>query len=161
MWYIYRIFFYVSGNPGYLCTRPTLSNVLPSPTTMIQQPKSLLSNQSLETPAPAPTPSPLLPLPSSSTPIGNSVSPIAANGDGDTRPVFFFDIDNCLYPRSYKIHDMMKDLIHKYFVNHLGMFFSSFFLFYFFYDTSHILPPPACQSIHAHLTRPHKTCRNQ
>lgn len=39
----------------------------------------------------------------------------------DNRPVFFFDIDNCLYPRSYKIHDLMKESIHQYFVNHLGM----------------------------------------
>ncbi|KAF8423081.1 putative hydrolase [Tirmania nivea] len=39
----------------------------------------------------------------------------------DNRPVFFFDIDNCLYPRSYKIHHMMGKLIHQYFVNHLEL----------------------------------------
>lgn len=55
----------------------------------------------------------------------NSNSNSSNNGAGpetakDTRPVFFFDIDNCLYPRSYKIHDLMKVLIHQYFVNHLG-----------------------------------------
>ncbi|KAF8461671.1 Haloacid dehalogenase-like hydrolase-domain-containing protein [Kalaharituber pfeilii] len=39
----------------------------------------------------------------------------------DIRPVFFFDIDNCLYPRSYKIHDMMKVLIRQYFRTHLQL----------------------------------------
>jgi FMN phosphatase YigB (HAD superfamily) len=29
----------------------------------------------------------------------------------DDRPVFFFDIDNCLYPRSKKVHDHMQRLI--------------------------------------------------
>lgn len=33
----------------------------------------------------------------------------------DELPVFFFDIDNCLYSRSKKVHDMMKLLINKYF----------------------------------------------
>lgn len=37
------------------------------------------------------------------------------------RPVFFFDIDNCLYPRSYKIHDIMGDLIDDYFQHHLSL----------------------------------------
>ncbi|KAI9829334.1 MAG: hypothetical protein M1819_006397 [Sarea resinae] len=38
-----------------------------------------------------------------------------------SRPVFFFDIDNCLYPRSYKVHELMTDLIDKYFMNHLSL----------------------------------------
>jgi hypothetical protein len=29
----------------------------------------------------------------------------------DDRPVFFFDIDNCLYPRSRMVHDHMQRLI--------------------------------------------------
>nr|OQO16688.1 hypothetical protein B0A51_17964 [Rachicladosporium sp. CCFEE 5018] len=52
---------------------------------------------------------------------------MSANGhlaDGaptDQRSVFFFDIDNCLYPKSYKIHDLMGVLIDNYFQNHLGL----------------------------------------
>ncbi|MCJ1437860.1 hypothetical protein MMC27_007247 [Xylographa pallens] len=38
-----------------------------------------------------------------------------------TRPVLFFDIDNCLYPRSKRVQDMMQDLIDKYFVEHLSL----------------------------------------
>ncbi|MCJ1282235.1 hypothetical protein MMC26_001558 [Xylographa opegraphella] len=38
-----------------------------------------------------------------------------------TRPVLFFDIDNCLYPRSKMVHDMMQELIDKYFVEHLSL----------------------------------------
>ncbi|OIW31770.1 pyrimidine 5-nucleotidase [Coniochaeta ligniaria NRRL 30616] len=44
------------------------------------------------------------------------------NGDGSAkRQVFFFDIDNCLYPKSAKVHDLMADLIDKYFANHLSL----------------------------------------
>ncbi|KAI9736092.1 MAG: hypothetical protein M1818_006268 [Claussenomyces sp. TS43310] len=38
-----------------------------------------------------------------------------------SRPVFFFDIDNCLYPKSKKVHDHMSDLIDQYFVKHLSL----------------------------------------
>ncbi|KAK3670805.1 putative suppressor of disruption of TFIIS [Recurvomyces mirabilis] len=34
---------------------------------------------------------------------------------------FFFDIDNCLYPKSYKIHEQMGELIDVYFQNHLSL----------------------------------------
>lgn len=48
-----------------------------------------------------------------------------ANGTADrakdTRPVFFFDIDNCLYPKSKRVHDLMSDLIDKYFETHLSL----------------------------------------
>lgn len=45
-----------------------------------------------------------------------------ANGTSDSpRDVFFFDIDNCLYPKSYKIHDIMAVLIDEYFQNHLSL----------------------------------------
>jgi pyrimidine and pyridine-specific 5'-nucleotidase len=37
------------------------------------------------------------------------------------RKVFFFDIDNCLYPKSYQIHDKMAVLIDNYFQNHLSL----------------------------------------
>ncbi|KAI2624378.1 pyrimidine 5-nucleotidase [Hypoxylon sp. NC1633] len=43
------------------------------------------------------------------------------NGATISRPVLFFDIDNCLYPRSAKVHDLMADLIDKYFAAHLGL----------------------------------------
>ncbi|KAK9465177.1 Haloacid dehalogenase-like hydrolase-domain-containing protein [Lipomyces arxii] len=39
----------------------------------------------------------------------------------DERAVFFFDIDNCLYPRSYKIHDIMAKLIDDYFMDKLDL----------------------------------------
>ncbi|KAL2040332.1 hypothetical protein N7G274_006775 [Stereocaulon virgatum] len=37
------------------------------------------------------------------------------------RPVFFFDIDNCLYPQSTRVQDLMQELIDKYFVLHLEL----------------------------------------
>ncbi|KAI1386183.1 pyrimidine 5-nucleotidase [Hypoxylon trugodes] len=43
------------------------------------------------------------------------------NGATTSRPVLFFDIDNCLYPRSAKVHDLMADLIDRYFATHLGL----------------------------------------
>ncbi|KAK6819770.1 hypothetical protein PG990_010258 [Apiospora arundinis] len=43
------------------------------------------------------------------------------HGGDDTRPVLFFDIDNCLYPKSAKVHDLMADLIDQYFAKHLGV----------------------------------------
>ncbi|KMQ43022.1 HAD-like domain [Trichophyton rubrum] len=36
----------------------------------------------------------------------------------DSRPVFFFDIDNCVHS---KIHDLMQELIDKFFVKHLSL----------------------------------------
>ncbi|PSS25726.1 hypothetical protein M430DRAFT_96410 [Amorphotheca resinae ATCC 22711] len=39
----------------------------------------------------------------------------------ETRPVFFFDIDNCLYPKSLKVHDHMTELIDQYFIKHLEL----------------------------------------
>ena len=39
----------------------------------------------------------------------------------NARPVFFFDIDNCLYPRSTRVQDLMQDLIDDYFVRHLEL----------------------------------------
>ncbi|KAK4156206.1 Haloacid dehalogenase-like hydrolase-domain-containing protein [Chaetomidium leptoderma] len=44
----------------------------------------------------------------------------SANG-APAKPVFFFDIDNCLYPKSAKVHDLMADLIDKYFATHLSL----------------------------------------
>ncbi|KAJ1333301.1 pyrimidine and pyridine-specific 5'-nucleotidase [Microdochium nivale] len=43
------------------------------------------------------------------------------DGADSRKPVLFFDIDNCLYPRSSKVHDMMADLIDKYFATYLGV----------------------------------------
>ncbi|KAG9238844.1 HAD-like domain-containing protein [Amylocarpus encephaloides] len=39
----------------------------------------------------------------------------------DSRIVFFFDIDNCLYPKSKKVHDHMTRLIDDYFMKHLEL----------------------------------------
>ena len=39
----------------------------------------------------------------------------------DTRAIFFFDIDNCLYAKSRKVHDHMARLINKYFTTHLDL----------------------------------------
>ncbi|KAJ5720548.1 uncharacterized protein N7483_008482 [Penicillium malachiteum] len=43
-----------------------------------------------------------------------------ANG-GDSRPIFFFDIDNCLYSKQCNIHDEMQKLINKFFCKHLAL----------------------------------------
>jgi pyrimidine and pyridine-specific 5'-nucleotidase len=47
--------------------------------------------------------------------------PTGAVPDPDPRPVFFFDIDNCLYSRECNIHDEMQKLIHQFFVKHLSL----------------------------------------
>ncbi|KAL9615416.1 MAG: hypothetical protein Q9167_000094 [Letrouitia subvulpina] len=39
----------------------------------------------------------------------------------NVRPVLFFDIDNCLYPRSKKVHDLMQILINNFFEKHLSL----------------------------------------
>jgi pyrimidine and pyridine-specific 5'-nucleotidase len=39
----------------------------------------------------------------------------------DSRPVFFFDIDNCLYPKSNKVYELMTELIDQYFIKHLDL----------------------------------------
>lgn len=46
---------------------------------------------------------------------------VAGAEDLDQKPIFFFDIDNCLYPRNKKVHDIMQDLIHRFFINHLSL----------------------------------------
>lgn len=58
----------------------------------------------------------------------NGVSPPQPNGttNGSSpqptdKKVFFFDIDNCLYPKSYKIHEHMSELIDDYFQSHLSL----------------------------------------
>jgi pyrimidine and pyridine-specific 5'-nucleotidase len=51
-----------------------------------------------------------------------STNALASNGNNnDGRKVFFFDIDNCLYPKSYKIHELMGVLIDDYFQTHLSL----------------------------------------
>lgn len=49
----------------------------------------------------------------------NGTAPNGVKPDG--RKVFFCDIDNCLYPKSYKIHDHMSVLIDNYFQSHLAL----------------------------------------
>ncbi|ORY07413.1 Haloacid dehalogenase-like hydrolase-domain-containing protein [Clohesyomyces aquaticus] len=39
----------------------------------------------------------------------------------DEKPVFFFDIDNCLYPKGTNIAPMMSRLIDEYFETHLSL----------------------------------------
>ncbi len=45
--------------------------------------------------------------------------PVNPQSPNDT--VFFFDIDNCLYKRSTKIHELMQEYIHDYFVRTLNI----------------------------------------
>lgn len=44
-----------------------------------------------------------------------------AQSENDDRVTMFFDIDNCLYKKSSKIHELMQVYIHRYFVTHLGL----------------------------------------
>ncbi|EFQ27604.1 pyrimidine 5'-nucleotidase [Colletotrichum graminicola M1.001] len=44
-----------------------------------------------------------------------------ANGVQPPKPVLFFDIDNCLYPRSSRVQDHMAQLIDEYFAKHLSL----------------------------------------
>jgi pyrimidine and pyridine-specific 5'-nucleotidase len=46
----------------------------------------------------------------------NKPPPLSPNGK-----IFFFDIDNCLYHRSTRIHDLMQIYIHRYFKKHLHL----------------------------------------
>jgi pyrimidine and pyridine-specific 5'-nucleotidase len=39
----------------------------------------------------------------------------------DHRPILFMDIDNCLYPRNKKVHDIMQELIDRFFIKHLSL----------------------------------------
>jgi pyrimidine and pyridine-specific 5'-nucleotidase len=41
--------------------------------------------------------------------------------DKTNKRFFFFDIDNCLYEKSTKIHDMMQVKIHQFFKDHLNL----------------------------------------
>ncbi|KAJ4263423.1 putative suppressor of disruption of TFIIS [Fusarium torreyae] len=43
------------------------------------------------------------------------------NGSESEKPVLFFDIDNCLYSRNYKVLERMSGLIDDYFKKHLGL----------------------------------------
>jgi pyrimidine and pyridine-specific 5'-nucleotidase len=42
-------------------------------------------------------------------------------GGDETRYILFVDIDNCLYSRNKKVHDIMQRLIDKFFINHLSL----------------------------------------
>ncbi|KAI9798506.1 MAG: hypothetical protein M1833_004773 [Piccolia ochrophora] len=44
-----------------------------------------------------------------------------SSSPGGVRPVLFFDIDNCLYSRSKRVHEMMQELIDKYLMTHLAL----------------------------------------
>lgn len=44
-----------------------------------------------------------------------------AEGHGERRSIFFVDIDNCLYPRNKRVHDLMQELIDNYFATHLAL----------------------------------------
>ncbi|PFH62574.1 hypothetical protein XA68_12994 [Ophiocordyceps unilateralis] len=57
--------------------------------------------------------------PSSS--LGSRIAMATVNGASAPKPVLFFDIDNCLYPTSTKVHDLMRELIDQYFVKHLDL----------------------------------------
>ncbi|EGE84033.1 hypothetical protein RJZ56_002979 [Blastomyces dermatitidis] len=53
--------------------------------------------------------------------LENSIKPEPSITSHDSRPVFFFDIDNCLYSRSNRIHDLMQELIDDFFAKHLSL----------------------------------------
>lgn len=57
------------------------------------------------------------------SPAANAINGLAKSPNGaSSKPItFFFDIDNCLYPKSYKIHEIMSELIDAYFQTHLGL----------------------------------------
>ena len=46
---------------------------------------------------------------------------MASASSTDDRAIFFFDIDNCLYPKNKNVHDHMAALINKYFITHLSI----------------------------------------
>ncbi|KAF4126777.1 pyrimidine and pyridine-specific 5'-nucleotidase [Geosmithia morbida] len=46
---------------------------------------------------------------------------VATENSGPAKPVLFFDIDNCLYPRSTKVFNRMADLIDEYFAAHIDL----------------------------------------
>ena len=48
--------------------------------------------------------------------VTNPAPPVSPNGK-----IFYFDIDNCLYKRSTRIHDLMQIYIHRYFKKHLHL----------------------------------------
>jgi len=66
-----------------------------------------------------------------------SPNDVSCSPGQDDRLVFFFDtsppistlllklisvhLDNCLYPKSTRIHDMMSTNIHQYFIKHLNL----------------------------------------
>ncbi|SCW02914.1 LAFE_0F17062g1_1 [Lachancea fermentati] len=60
--------------------------------------------------------------------LSHEGSQVTFDVDSSTEPVpdanlkvFFFDIDNCLYKRSTRIHDLMQVSIHDYFKNELDL----------------------------------------
>ncbi|ODQ80806.1 hypothetical protein BABINDRAFT_161015 [Babjeviella inositovora NRRL Y-12698] len=56
--------------------------------------------------------------PGSQVTLPNGFGPVPTLSD---TPVFYFDIDNCLYDRSLGIHDQMQVLIHDYFKGNLSL----------------------------------------
>ncbi|CAG8961037.1 hypothetical protein HYFRA_00002577, partial [Hymenoscyphus fraxineus] len=46
---------------------------------------------------------------------------LSTSSMADSRPVFFFDIDNCLYPKSKNVHHHMTRLIDDYFMKHFEL----------------------------------------
>ncbi|KAF1992445.1 pyrimidine 5-nucleotidase [Aulographum hederae CBS 113979] len=49
-------------------------------------------------------------------------TPVSTNGSSTSeKPVLFFDIDNCLYPSSTRVLNMMGELIDQYMVDHLSL----------------------------------------
>ncbi|VVT53621.1 uncharacterized protein SAPINGB_P003666 [Magnusiomyces paraingens] len=50
-----------------------------------------------------------------------NAQPLKFEPADEDKYVFFFDIDNCLYPKSSRIHQLMQRYIVKYFVSHLSL----------------------------------------
>ncbi|PLB55797.1 pyrimidine 5'-nucleotidase [Aspergillus steynii IBT 23096] len=53
--------------------------------------------------------------------IRKTMSTATPSTESDNRPVFFFDIDNCLYSRECNIFGHMQELINKFFTTHLSL----------------------------------------
>lgn len=58
-------------------------------------------------------------LPGTEAKLTYGLGPIPQHLQNKT--IFYFDIDNCLYNRSTRIHDMMQEKIHAYFKHHLSL----------------------------------------
>ncbi|KAL3304210.1 pyrimidine 5'-nucleotidase [Colletotrichum asianum] len=107
---------------------PRLSRTFRSPIPSLrsysqQLPRPLISTRIIEQPKFAPVLNPVFrhSLRHSHTSRLVMDPSIQPNGVSAPKPVLFFDIDNCLYPRSSRVQDHMAQLIDEYFAKHLSL----------------------------------------